>query len=181
MVIIEVVEVESDVVFFPQRLKSSRKSRLCFRASVTLKRWWVIWYKRSQSTRYSNVADWALSLTSLESVTLHFLAFYFSFVQSLQAMADGGFCKLENLFMLLHPCQETLPGVRISGGLSNLSFAFRGMDAIREAMHGVFLYHAIKVRWNQFWHRYWEEGPVSKVFTACVWGLVLKFQSLCET
>uniref|UniRef100_A0ABK0LMP9 Methionine synthase n=1 Tax=Rattus norvegicus TaxID=10116 RepID=A0ABK0LMP9_RAT len=40
--------------------------------------------------------------------------------------------------------KETLPGVRISGGLSNLSFAFRGMDAIREAMHGVFLYHAIK-------------------------------------
>ncbi|XP_068920588.1 methionine synthase isoform X1 [Petaurus breviceps papuanus] len=40
--------------------------------------------------------------------------------------------------------KETLPGVKISGGLSNLSFAFRGMDAIREAMHGVFLYHAIK-------------------------------------
>ncbi|GAA6104824.1 methionine synthase, partial [Tachysurus ichikawai] len=39
---------------------------------------------------------------------------------------------------------ETLPGARISGGLSNLSFSFRGMDAIREAMHGVFLYHAIK-------------------------------------
>lgn len=41
--------------------------------------------------------------------------------------------------------QETLPGAKISGGLSNLSFSFRGMDAIREAMHGVFLYHAIKV------------------------------------
>uniref|UniRef100_A0A8C3UG44 Methionine synthase n=1 Tax=Catharus ustulatus TaxID=91951 RepID=A0A8C3UG44_CATUS len=40
--------------------------------------------------------------------------------------------------------KEMLPGVRISGGLSNLSFSFRGMDAIREAMHGVFLYHAIK-------------------------------------
>uniref|UniRef100_A0A8C0HS13 5-methyltetrahydrofolate-homocysteine methyltransferase n=1 Tax=Buteo japonicus TaxID=224669 RepID=A0A8C0HS13_9AVES len=40
--------------------------------------------------------------------------------------------------------EETLPGARISGGLSNLSFSFRGMDAIREAMHGVFLYHAIK-------------------------------------
>ncbi|EPY87536.1 methionine synthase isoform 1 [Camelus ferus] len=38
----------------------------------------------------------------------------------------------------------TLPGARVSGGLSNLSFSFRGMDAIREAMHGVFLYHAIK-------------------------------------
>uniref|UniRef100_A0A8D0E9X5 Methionine synthase n=1 Tax=Salvator merianae TaxID=96440 RepID=A0A8D0E9X5_SALMN len=40
--------------------------------------------------------------------------------------------------------KETLPGVKISGGLSNLSFSFRGMEAIREAMHGVFLYHAIK-------------------------------------
>ncbi|KAF7253591.1 Methionine synthase, partial [Varanus komodoensis] len=40
--------------------------------------------------------------------------------------------------------KKTLPGARISGGLSNLSFAFRGMEAIREAMHGVFLYYAIK-------------------------------------
>jgi 5-methyltetrahydrofolate--homocysteine methyltransferase len=32
----------------------------------------------------------------------------------------------------------------VSGGLSNISFSFRGMDVIREAMHSVFLYHAIK-------------------------------------
>ncbi|KAJ8404758.1 hypothetical protein AAFF_G00331450 [Aldrovandia affinis] len=38
----------------------------------------------------------------------------------------------------------TLPGARVSGGLSNLSFSFRGMEVIREAMHGAFLYHAIK-------------------------------------
>ncbi|XP_034050059.1 methionine synthase isoform X2 [Thalassophryne amazonica] len=41
--------------------------------------------------------------------------------------------------------KRTLPRARVSGGLSNLSFSFRGMEAIREAMHGVFLYHAIKV------------------------------------
>jgi len=35
------------------------------------------------------------------------------------------------------------PGVHLSGGVSNLSFSFRGNDAIREAMHTVFLYHAI--------------------------------------
>jgi 5-methyltetrahydrofolate--homocysteine methyltransferase len=35
------------------------------------------------------------------------------------------------------------PGVKISGGISNLSFAFRGNDAVREAMHAAFLYHAI--------------------------------------
>jgi 5-methyltetrahydrofolate--homocysteine methyltransferase len=37
-----------------------------------------------------------------------------------------------------------LPGVRTSGGISNLSFAFRGHDRIREAMHAVFLFHAIR-------------------------------------
>ncbi len=34
----------------------------------------------------------------------------------------------------------------MSGGVSNLSFSFRGKETIREAMHSVFLYHAIKVR-----------------------------------
>jgi len=37
-----------------------------------------------------------------------------------------------------------LPGARTSGGVSNLSFAFRGNNPVREAMHSVFLYHAIK-------------------------------------
>ncbi|MFL5757191.1 MAG: methionine synthase, partial [Chloroflexota bacterium] len=37
-----------------------------------------------------------------------------------------------------------LPGIRISGGVSNVSFAFRGNDRVREAIHGVFLYHAIR-------------------------------------
>ncbi|MBF0387073.1 MAG: methionine synthase [Candidatus Omnitrophica bacterium] len=40
--------------------------------------------------------------------------------------------------------KRTLPHVRISGGVSNVSFSFRGNDPIREAMHSVFLYHAIK-------------------------------------
>src|SRR5262249_50184757 len=35
------------------------------------------------------------------------------------------------------------PGVRVSGGISNLSFAFRGNDRVREAIHSAFLYHAI--------------------------------------
>jgi 5-methyltetrahydrofolate--homocysteine methyltransferase len=34
--------------------------------------------------------------------------------------------------------------VKISGGISNLSFSFRGNDAVREAIHSAFLYHAIK-------------------------------------
>ncbi len=36
------------------------------------------------------------------------------------------------------------PGVHISGGVSNVSFSFRGNDAVREAIHAVFLYHAIR-------------------------------------
>jgi 5-methyltetrahydrofolate--homocysteine methyltransferase len=39
--------------------------------------------------------------------------------------------------------KEQCPGVHISGGLSNLSFGFRGLNELREAMHSVFLYHAI--------------------------------------
>jgi 5-methyltetrahydrofolate--homocysteine methyltransferase len=41
--------------------------------------------------------------------------------------------------------RETLPGAHISGGVSNLSFSFRGNEPVREAMHSVFLYHAINV------------------------------------
>lgn len=40
--------------------------------------------------------------------------------------------------------KENLPGCFVSGGVSNLSFSFRGMDQVREAMHSVFLFHAIK-------------------------------------
>ena len=39
--------------------------------------------------------------------------------------------------------RQNLPGAHISGGISNLSFSFRGNNYIREAMHAVFLYHAI--------------------------------------
>jgi 5-methyltetrahydrofolate--homocysteine methyltransferase len=40
--------------------------------------------------------------------------------------------------------RANLPGVGVSGGVSNLSFSFRGNDAVREAMHTAFLYHAVK-------------------------------------
>jgi 5-methyltetrahydrofolate--homocysteine methyltransferase len=39
--------------------------------------------------------------------------------------------------------KKNLPGTKVSGGISNLSFSFRGTDIVREAMHSVFLYHAI--------------------------------------
>jgi len=40
--------------------------------------------------------------------------------------------------------RESLPGVFVSGGVSNVSFSFRGNNLVREAIHAVFLYHAIK-------------------------------------
>ena len=40
--------------------------------------------------------------------------------------------------------RQNLPGAHVSGGVSNLSFSFRGNNYIREAMHAVFLYHAIQ-------------------------------------
>ena len=40
--------------------------------------------------------------------------------------------------------KQECPGVRVSGGISNVSFALRGNDAVREAMHAAFLYHAIR-------------------------------------
>ncbi len=40
--------------------------------------------------------------------------------------------------------KQRMPLTKVSGGVSNISFSFRGNDAVREAMHSVFLYHAIK-------------------------------------
>jgi len=44
--------------------------------------------------------------------------------------------------------RENLPNVSVSGGVSNVSFSFRGNDGVREAMHSVFLYHAIQAGMN---------------------------------
>ena len=53
----------------------------------------------------------------------------------------NGYAKdfIESIPLIKAAC----PGTRISGGVSNLSFSFRGNDPVREAMHTVFLYHAI--------------------------------------
>jgi len=44
----------------------------------------------------------------------------------------------------VHQIKETLPHALISGGVSNVSFSFRGNNPVREAIHAVFLYHAIR-------------------------------------
>ena len=69
------------------------------------------------------------------------------FDMNILAVATGieehnGFAKafIEALPLLKERC----PGSKTSGGVSNLSFSFRGNDAVREAMHSSFLYHAIR-------------------------------------
>jgi 5-methyltetrahydrofolate--homocysteine methyltransferase len=49
-----------------------------------------------------------------------------------------------NYFEATRLIKAACPGVKISGGVSNLSFAFRGNDKVREAIHSAFLFHAIK-------------------------------------
>jgi 5-methyltetrahydrofolate--homocysteine methyltransferase len=49
-----------------------------------------------------------------------------------------------NFIEAVRVIKATCPGVKVSGGVSNLSFAFRGNDIVREAMHSAFLYHAIR-------------------------------------
>ena len=44
--------------------------------------------------------------------------------------------------------RQNLPNASVSGGVSNVSFSFRGNDGVREAMHSVFLYHAIQAGMN---------------------------------
>lgn len=49
-----------------------------------------------------------------------------------------------NFIESIRRIKEACPGVHISGGVSNISFSFRGNDVVREAMHAAFLYHAIQ-------------------------------------
>ena len=53
-----------------------------------------------------------------------------------------------DFFEAARQIRATCPGCLISGGVSNVSFSFRGNDPVREAMHSVFLYHAIKAGMN---------------------------------
>lgn len=49
-----------------------------------------------------------------------------------------------DFFLATRWIRENLPGAHVSGGISNVSFSFRGNDLVREAMHSAFLYHAIR-------------------------------------
>mmetsp|Transcript_36103 Transcript_36103/g.47453 ORF Transcript_36103/g.47453 Transcript_36103/m.47453 type:complete len:131 (+) Transcript_36103:180-572(+) len=50
----------------------------------------------------------------------------------------------KNFILATKQVREQCPHCHVSGGLSNLSFSFRGLNDLREAFHSVFLYHAIQ-------------------------------------
>jgi 5-methyltetrahydrofolate--homocysteine methyltransferase len=68
--------------------------------------------------------------------------------------------------------KTNLPGAHISGGISNLSFSFRGNEPVREAMHSVFLYHAIA--------RGMDMGIVNAGQLAVYENLDQELRELCE-
>jgi 5-methyltetrahydrofolate--homocysteine methyltransferase len=53
--------------------------------------------------------------------------------------------------------KQVCPGAKVSGGVSNVSFSFRGNDMVREAIHAAFLYHAIRAGLG---HGHRQRGPV---------------------
>jgi 5-methyltetrahydrofolate--homocysteine methyltransferase len=64
----------------------------------------------------------------------------FAIATGLEEHAHYGIDYLEAVAWI----RKNLPTAKVSGGVSNLSFSFRGNDAVREAMHTVFLYHAVR-------------------------------------
>jgi 5-methyltetrahydrofolate--homocysteine methyltransferase len=68
--------------------------------------------------------------------------------------------------------KRLMPLVKISGGVSNLSFSFRGNDHVREAMHSVFLYHAIKAGMDM--------GIVNAGQLVVYDSIEVKLKELCE-
>ena len=64
----------------------------------------------------------------------------FAIATGIEAHNEYGLAFIEATKIIKSRC----PGVHISGGVSNISFSFRGNDTVREAIHSVFLYHAIK-------------------------------------
>ena len=64
----------------------------------------------------------------------------FAVATGIEAHNDYGRAFIEAVRLI----KQKLPGVKTSGGVSNLSFSFRGNNPLREAMHSVFLYHAIE-------------------------------------
>src|SRR5205823_3196196 len=78
----------------------------------------------------------------------------------------------KNFIEALPKITEACPWTHLSGGVSNLSFSFRGQNRVREALHTVFLYHAIRAGLDM--------GIVNAGMIQIYEDLDVKLRSICE-
>lgn len=107
--------------------------------------------EKGQADTYERKVEICERAYKILTETVGFYAFEIIFDVNVFAVATG-IAEHNNYAMdflnAVKTLKEKFPQVNFSGGISNLSFSFRGNDAVREAMHTVFLYHAIKVGLN---------------------------------
>lgn len=100
-----------------------------------------------QADNYQRRIEIAERAYKILTEKVHFLASDIIFDPNIFPVATGMEEHRQNaidFFKATKWIKENLPGAKISGGVSNVSFSFRGNDKVREAMHSAFLYHAIK-------------------------------------
>lgn len=102
--------------------------------------------EEGQATTYERKIEICKRAYSLLTEKLNFEPQEIIFDPNILAIATGIEEHAAYALDFIRACQwisENLPGTHISGGVSNLSFSFRGNNYVREALHAVFLYHAI--------------------------------------
>lgn len=103
--------------------------------------------EKGQATTYERKIEICARAYKLLTEKIGFEANEIIFDPNILAIATGIEEHAAYALDFIRACEwikKNLPGTHISGGISNLSFSFRGNNYIREALHSVFLYHAIK-------------------------------------
>ena len=103
--------------------------------------------EQGQADTYQRKIDICSRAYTLLTEHIHFLAEDIIFDPNIFAIATG--ISEHNNYAIdfiraTEYIKQNLPGAKVSGGISNLSFSFRGNEPVRRAMHTAFLYHAIK-------------------------------------
>lgn len=129
---------EGEEVFLEQARKIRR-----YGAAVVV----MLFDENGQADTFSRRKDIAARAYSLLTVKAGFPPEDIIFDPNILAVATGMEEHANyavDFFRATEWIRQNLPHVQVSGGVSNLSFSFRGNNAVREAMHSVFLFHAIK-------------------------------------
>ena len=103
--------------------------------------------EEGQADTYDRKIEICLRAYKILTKNVGFLAQDIIFDPNIFAVATG--IKEHNEYALafidaVRTIKEKMPEVHVSGGVSNLSFSFRGNNAVRESMHSIFLFHAVK-------------------------------------